>query len=610
MQGFSLCRSAAMRRPLVHGVLATALACWAGAGTCFSADPLSLRFDLSSLTYASGTQYAPIYNAGASSLSGSNIFVSFQAGTFSATIGGTASLSASGNTWTYTTASSTTTYNSIMSQAFSAQQLQDSGFQIGTISAGRIIFAYGADSYGYGASGTASVAPPGTPLAPGSTRYSVIEMNYNAGNGVDLTNIDQFGGALQITARDSANALVASTGNTKSTQQFMTDMVSIAGGTASPLVVMSGTQVASVTGPSVWNGSPAVTSAAYGDLQQYIGTVASGTGSAALKSPTLTNIIDTAYPGGLGSIAFLTSSTAGNSLVTGSNYQVGYSFTPTVTPSGSLASISFTGSVSILSQSTPASGPIAHTYGGLTFSIASGTSMDSYLASGGPTSFTTIVLSGTGWTQFSQDFANQTGNPSDNAAYAAPLNGVISGSNSPLNSEYGQVIQKVMGDFQEAVTAGLYGNTMSGSYTYFQNNSTSPVTGSGTFGELPSAIWWQNPQLAYSNTNSLAKNLFANEVFPNTFVTGTGGFSASGGGVYGAPYDDRFGNVIDPALTQWRNTFALPTDGGSLTVMFFEGIPVPEPSGVTVVAIACAAVGVSCRRRRASGCGSRGDHGR
>ncbi len=582
-------------RRIAAVVLAITFVSWAAVGR--PADPLNLKFDFSNLTYAPGP-YVSLYNGGASSLSGSNIFVSFQAGTFSGTIGGTASLSLSSGTWTYTTTSSTTTYTSIMSQSFSAQELQDNGFQLGSIGAGRIIFSYGTNAYGYGASGTASVSPPGTPLSSGSTRYSVAEINYNAGNGVDLTNIDQFGGALQITARNSSNVIVASTGNTKSSQQFMTDMVNIAGGTTSPLVVMSGSQVASVTGPSVWNGAPSVTAAAYGDLQQYIGTVASGSGSTALKSPTLTNIIDNGFPGGLGAIAFLTSSTAGNSLTTGSNYQLGYSFTPTVTPSGTLASVSFTGSVSVLSQATPASGPVAHTYNGLTFTIASGSSMDSYLASGGPTSFTNIALSGSGWTQFSQDFANViSGTPGANATYAAPLPAIVGGSNSSNNAEYGQVIQKVMGDFQEAVTAGLYGNTMSGSYSYFQNNLTTPVSGTGTIGELTSAIWWQNPQFAYSNTDPLAKNLFANEVFPNTFVTGTGGFSASGGGVYGAPYDDRFGSLIDPALSQWKNTFPLPTDGGSLTINFFEGVPVPEPSAVALFAVPAATLGGLAWRR-------------
>jgi hypothetical protein len=427
----------------------------------------------------------------------------------------------------------------------------------------------------------------------------VIEVNYGAGggNGVDLTNIDQFGGSLQMTARNSSSAVTHATGNSRSSQEMMTRLVAVAGGTGSTLVVNSASQVASVTGLA-FSG----TSSAYGNLQQYLGTVWNGSGTSTLQSPLLTNILDDAYPGGLGATGWTSGSTTGTTtpiVSPNTTYNVGYYFNPTITATTVNAAtyhgVTFSGSVTIVSATT--TGPVLKTYTGLTINVLTGTDgsqMNAYLNSGGPTSDTNIQLTGTGWADFYSDFYL----PNNNSSAAPDITLVNTGSNSALNIPYGQVVQKVIGDFQEAVVSGLYGNIMSGTYAYYENNL--PVAVSGTaaaVGELRSSLWWQNPSLAYSNTDTSAKNLYSNEVFPNSFVTGTGGFSAAYGGVYGAPFDDRYGNVIyEP---QFGNTFALPTDGGSLTVKFLEGVPVPEPSGVALLTVMGAtASGMAWRRRQ------------
>ena len=550
---------------------------------CHAQQPVTLNFDTSALTYSSDPQYVSLYNGGASSLTGSNVYVSIQGGAgFSATIG-TGSLSFASGTWSYTTTSSTSQYASTMSQAFSVADLQATPLQLVSATASRFIFSYGTNTYGY--AGSSSVPPPGTPLSPGNARYSLIEVNYGGGNGVDLTNIDQFGGSLQMTARNSSNAVTNATGNSRSSQEMMTRLVAVAGGTGSTLVVNSASQVASVTGLA-FSG----TSNAFGNLQQYLGTVWNGSGASTLKSPLLTNILDDAYPGGLGATGWTSAATTGTTtpiVLSSTTYNVGYYFTPTITATtvnaATYQGVTFSGSVTIVSATT--TGPVLKTYTGLTINVLTGTDgsqMNAYLNSGGPTSDTNIQLTGTGWADFNQDFYL----PGNNSSAAPDMTLVNTGSTSALNTPYGQVVQQVIGDFQEAVVSGMYGNTMSGTYAYYQNNVPTAVTGTAAaVGELSSSLWWQNPSLAYSNTDTSAKNLYSNEVFPNSFVTGTGGFSAAYGGV---KYEPQFGN-----------TFALPTDGGSLTVKFFEGVPVPEPSGVALLTVMGAtASGMAWRRRQ------------
>lgn len=586
------------KRGLLGAAFACVIVCAAAmpAGrVCHAQLPVTLNFDTSALTYSSDPQYVSLYNGGASSLTGSNVYVSFQGDGFSATIG-TDSLSFASGTWSYTTASSTSQYASTMSQAFSVADLQATPLQLVSATASRFIFSYGTNAYGY--AGSSSVPPPGTPLSPGSARYSLIEVNYRAGaNGVDLTNIDQFGGSLQMTARNSSNAVTNATGNSRSSQEMMTKLSAVAGGTGSTLVVNSGGQVASVSGLS-FSG----TSNAYGNLQQYLGTVWNGSGASTLKSPLLTNILDDAYPGGQGAISWTSAATTGTTtpiVSPNTNYSFGYYFNPTITATtvnaATYQGVTFSGSVTITSVTT--TGPVLKTYNGLTINVLTGTDgsqMNAYLNSGGPTGDTNIQLTGTGWDDFNQDFYL----PVNNSSAAPDMTLVNTGTTSAQNIPYGQVVQQVIGDFQEAVVSGLYGNTMSGTYAFYQNNLPTAMTGTAAaVGELSSALWWQNPSLAYSNTDNFAKNLYSNEVFPNSFVTGTGGFSAAYGGVYGAPFDDRYGNLhYEP---QFKNTFTLPTDGGSLTVKFYEGVPVPEPSGVALLTVMGAtASGMAWRRRQ------------
>lgn len=555
-------------------------------GQAAGQQPVAINFDLSALNYSSDPSYVPISTL---SSSGSNVFVSFLgASGFSATIG-SGSLTKSGTTWTYATGSGTTSTTSVLSPSFPVSFLQSN--QLSLIQAsGRVYFSYGADSYGNG-------SPPGTPLPSGGTRYSFVEINYNDGNGLDATNIDQFGGSLKITARNAASQSTATVGNSLSTQEMMTTLTQVTGGTGSSVVVMSGTQVSSVSGVQFAGTSPV-----YGNLQSYLNAVWTGTGSSALKQPTLTNIIDSAYPGGLGAAGWTSSAspasgTASYNVSANTNYNVGYYFQPTIVPSGSYASVTFSGSVTITSATS--NNPILKTYDGLTISIASsstagtaGAGMNSYLNSGGPTDDTMITLTGTGWTSFNQDFFLPNNNSS-----AAPNSDLINtGSFTSQNVSYGQVVQKVLGDFQEGVTAGMYGNTMSGTYTYYQNNRPTGVTGTAAaYGELSSALWFQNPSLAYSNTDATSMNLYAKQIFPNTFVSSPSG-TAMFGGVYGAPFDDRYNsNLSEPWL---KNTIPIPTDGGSLTFQFYEAAPVPEPSSIILVISGSALGGFAWRRRR------------
>lgn len=568
--------------------------------------PVRLDFDTTSFATSGNTPASGVtpWNGGVTMLSDSNVFVSFLGGNQLTVTVGSGTLTGGNGNWTYVLAGSTNTYSSTMSQGFSIAQLKSGPAFLAYADSSRMYISYGTNSY----------SQSNQPAFTDSTRYSYVELNYKTGgNGVDLSNIEQFGGSIGLKSLTSSSTVTYETGNTLSTQQLLSTLVQTAGGTAAgPTWVPTGPggTIVRVTGPSNVANVPSP----FTDFQPYLANVfAAGAGD--LQSPTMTLMRDPYTPqttagarsdtavGALnwsGAIGFMSSSTA-TGVVSGTTYNTGYFFTPTVTQnvtsSGTFYGLQFTGSVSV-SVPTAFSGTTTPTkwYDGLTINVSTGTdgaAINSFLQSGGPTAVTNITLSGTGWAQYSADFS--LGSGTANAAAGAPTAAVAGGANSSTSPEYGQVVQKVLGDFQEGLNAGLYANTASGSYTYYLfSNGVSPLSATGTVGVLPSSVWYQNPQFAYQNTGTGAQNTFGAVIWNNSYqVTSSG--SIAYGGVYGSPYDDRFGS---PYTGEFGNTFAL-NPGGSLLVTLNEAIvAVPEPSTVALVAVAGAALGGTAWRRR------------
>lgn len=591
------------------GVIAAALC---GATEAFGqGSPVRLDFDTNSFATSGNTPASGVtpWNGGVTTLSDSNVFVSFLGGNQLTVTVGSGTLTGGNGSWTYVHAGGTDTYTSTMSQSFS----------IAALKTGTAFLAYADSSRMYISYGTNAYNQSNQPASTDSSRYSYVELNYKpGGNGVDLSNIEQFGGSIGLKSLTSGNVVTYETGNSLTTQQLLSTLVQTAGGTAAGSTWVPtgpGGTIVRVTGPS----NVANVLSPFTNFQPYLANVHAA-GPSDLQSPTMTLMRDPYSPqptagarsgtavGALnwsGGIGF-TSSTTAIGIVSGSNYNTGYFFTPTVTQnvtsSGTFYGLQFTGSVSVVtSTASAATTTPTKWYTGLTINVSTGTdggAINSFLQSGGPTAATNIKLSGAGWAEYSTDFC--LGSGTANAAAGAPTAAVAGGANSPTSPEYGQVVQKVLGDFQEGLSAGLYANAASGSYTYYLIGSgVSPLSTTGTVGVLPSSVWYQNPQFAYQNTGTGGQNTFGAVIWNNSYqVTPSG--SIGYGGVYGSPYDDRFGSPYDGTF---GNTFTM-NSGGSLLVTLNESIvAVPEPSTVTLVAVASATLGGTAwrwRRRRAA----------
>jgi len=568
---------------------------------------LPLYFDTSHLTLATGTQYVTLNNGTATgSLTPNDVYVTFQgaSGTVAAVYQGVSgTLSWTNQDFSWITSNTTKNYTSIMSQSFSVGGLQNQMMTVQNLGASRVTFSYGQFVNDFTNPSNVAALTNSSPI-----RFTYTEPNYTVSsgtvtaNGWDLTNIDQYGGSLQLTSWQGVSgsgAINLQTKATRSTQEMMSRLVTLAGGTASNPVVMSGSGVSRVIGPTD------LTTTEFGNMQAYMGAV--GTGSSGLASPRLTNLlIDNGALQGPGSQQYSTTASPSAGLSGNTTYNLSYYFTPvvsstTLSTSGTGYNVVFSGSVVAANNS---SGAVSATYSDLTVTVSSGTdgsAMNAFLNTGNASGGTIITLGGgtaNAWATLATDFGTGVG----------PTAAVIAGSTSSIGADYGWAAQRVMGDFQEGVMAGLYGNQQSGTYTYYTTGSTGlAVANSGTaaIGSLRSADWFQNPQFAYTGTAPGSVNTFAREVFLNSSIATNSGTILTGGGVYGAQYDDRFSSNFQ--FPEYVNTipgseFAPTTTPGSITVTFLEAAAVPEPSAVALVVTAAATCGgVAWRRRRRRG---------
>ena len=559
------------------------------------AQALTVNFDTQYLgTFA--TPGAGSYGVWSNNMtvSDTNINVSFEwsaSGNFSAMINGQMLTSTpSSQSWTYGNA----TYSSLMSPSFTVNQLnQGGGFSISALNGQNMYIEYGTNTLNGTVAGT---APPAAspPVGASTVRYTDLEGTFVMGgsnNNFDITYINNIGAATHLKYVNGATA------NSIGCTNFTSQILPLAAQTLPSAFVASSP---SSSGPQPLQGTtPTSTyvSGAYGgssiasvgltntaDLG-FFGTYPSVIANAVtgnMSSPLLTNVAGGSSPTlpqliGNGAI--------GSNNGAGTKYLFSNSFTPSFTLAGdgsyqiTLAGV-ITGVNSIDNSIT--------TYGNatsqLTITVAGGNqSFYGYLSNGNVNSGN-VTLGGNAaaWQQFSQDFYNsgvngQGGGPGSQAAPNLTIAGGGMTNNSP---DYGQMVQFALGDLQELMMIGCFGNTNNGTGAF----SSTPI------GEIPSYDIFQDKIYAYASTsNGTGYNSFGKYLWENSENTTNG--NGTIGAVYCNPYDDRFSNGVG---------MNLDSNGGTLTIQLMEVGSVPEPSAVALLTVAAATIGIFARRRHSA----------
>lgn len=594
--------------------------------------PLTLVFGTNHLgTYQSVSE--PTYGVWSNGLivSDTNIYVSFQwsnagpggtlpsSGTttnFSAVIGNSGTLewkgasSTSGTQWAggnwYFTdvTGTTTTYQSGMSQGFTVAEMNaGAGTKIQTLYGNNMFIEYGQN--------TISENPP--PTSSTQARYTDVEWTFVTGssfNNLDLTTINNAGAALNV--RYIGTSSTSSVGFTAYTEEVLPTLgglnpsqVFAAGTPAGALSTGSSPYIASVPqGGSI----PAGTSF-YATYPAYIASVLTGT----LGSPLLTN-----QPGGSSPTAAAFQQAQGfTSATTGTvAQQVAMFFRPTFTAVNSVYDITLTGSIASTTPSGTTTWYGTGTSGALTINVSNAVGgvpavgFYGYLANGNVNNSVVTLgggintgsgTSGGGWQQFSTDFwqgGGIYGGTGNQGGPSPELFTSLSTSGTTDSAYYGQIVQRALGDLQELLMIGAFGNETQ------VNLPAVPLAGAsvdqpgfqayvGPLGGAPSQNVWSAKANAYLNTSSgTGYNTSGEWVWTNSESVING--IASTGAIYSNPYDDRF--------TQYAAATVINMDssGGTLTIDLREIAVIPEPSALALLSVAGATLGGLgwLRRRR------------
>jgi len=474
--------------------------------------------------------------------------------------------------------------NSVMSPAYTIANMNAGGGAKANLVLGNNLYIeYGQNTIGN--------APPPNTQTP-TTRFATVEFTYKQNestNNLDFTAINNIGAAVRATYVGTSGT--SSIGFTNYTSELLPTLgaavtpTNLASASSPSGAVQNdgGNYVASVlsTAQPPSGGQTNTNTAFLAGYPAYIASVLSGT-VATVKSPLMTN-----QPGGLNPtpadlvVAPGFQGPVRTGSAPGNTWQVASFFTPTFTSSVSdtTYSITFTGSITAVQPGYTGTTDQFRTYGTgaapLTITIDSGSSFYGYLANGN-VNMATVTLSGSDWTTFSTDFY-QGGY--GNGSQAAPNIIIAGGATSNDSIDYGQIVQKAIGDLQEMMMIGVYGNT---SEVLFSGSSV-------ILGSLPSQNVWSDKAYAYVNTGSTGFNPIGEYIWQNSSYTDSSGLSTMGA-VYSNPYDDRFQNGV---------SIGMDSLGGTLTIDLREIAPVPEPTALALVAAAGATLGgVAWRRRR------------
>lgn len=614
----------------IVGSLATPAAlAQSGTGT-----PLILNFNTASLgTFptVSGSTYGVWSNG--QTVSDSNVYVSFafSAANLSSSVTGTNFYAVIGGTslrWSGTVSSGTwgaqagggwyfndvLSGTGVMSPAFSVAQMNaGGGAEIYQLRGQNIYIEYGQNTIGSGTSNWAYVqssgsntnAPPPSTVNP-LTRFTDVEMTYVQGglgggnNNADLTAINNIGSALGLiyTAPTNAQSKVTYTGYTQDLLPHLQTLTS-----TSNLVVattQSGTPNSGGTGTLIagilsaaqtGTGATTISNGNFlASYPAYIQNVLTGT----LGSPLLTNQPGGPSPSWKGlqhAQGFTGPGTNGSGTA---SQQVAMFFRPTFTPANQTYDLTLTGSIAATLGSgsgAPTTWYGTGTAGALTINVSnifSGTANQGfygYLANGNVNN-SVVTLGGNtgtsgGWLEFSNAFWQGGANNGLSGSQGGPnpdlINGALSTSGTTDSTYYGQIVQRALGDLQELLMVGAFGNPSVVTLTGTDYSFTGPL------GNAPSQNVWSEKSNAYFNlTGTAGFNPLGKYLWENSQNVSTSGTSA--GAVYSNPYDDRFSN-------SGAVTLPLGNYGGTLTIDLREISAVPEPSAVALLSVAGATLG-------------------
>lgn len=377
-------------------------------------------------------------------------------------------------------------------------------------------------------------------LSSATPRYSIFEISYDGTKGgADITNISQYGGSITLAflKSESVQSQVGNTLDTTGTFNALAGASGFSGSTSTSAVyVDSNGLFIRVVGTNVFPNGAEQTP--YPTFNAYLQSLFTSYGSGSVVQE-LTNLAPGQKPGGTGSVGYQSAKTATN-VSPSTTYNLDYHFTAVVTqvtspdlannnPNGSY-SVELSGYVNATLAGSHPGDIQSYQYKNLSINIAADDLANENL--------------------FMTNFIYQA------ATAGAGIN-VTSGGWDALNNDFGTanvnaaVLQKAAGDFAEGMTCGFPG-------------STTPSTSSPgkELGNLTSYEWWLNPLLAYAPAQPANPfySAYGNVVSANS--GGINGITFSRGGVYGSPYDDRFGlNLISPNADTDEMRITLLADG-------------------------------------------------
>lgn len=389
-------------------------------------------------------------------------------------------------------------------------------------------------------------------LDPSTPRYSIFEISYDGtSGGADITNISQFGASISMEFKDSSGTVQTKVGNSLSTTDTFNALAkasSFSGSKSTSAIVLdSNGEFVRAIGTNVFPNGTVQTP--FPTFNAYLQSLYATYGSKSVVVD-LTNLAPGASPGGIGAAGFPSSTNAinvtksipkkGKTPAVPMIYNLDYHFTAIVTqvtapdpsnndPYGTY-SVELKGYVNA-TCTDEATEPIkSYKYDNLSIKISADKLASNelymtnfiYMAS---TTGAGINLESSGWDALNTDFGSAT--------------------------VQGALLQKAAGDFAEGITCGFPGS--------ITPSTSTPGT---NLGDLSSYEWWKNPQLAYlkAQPKNAYYSLYGNAVYANS--GGINGVTFTVGGVYGSPYDDRFGlNLISPDANTTDMVISLLADG-------------------------------------------------
>lgn len=380
-------------------------------------------------------------------------------------------------------------------------------------------------------------------LSKSTPRYSIFEISYNgATGGADITNISQYGGSIKLEFLNGKTIQNYVANSIDTTTMFQA--LSKASGNSTQCVYLDAAgKFTRVIGTNLFpNGSEQNPYPSYNTYLEFLFNTHGANNSSLC---TLTNLAPGQPEGGTGSFGFVAVKDTGpkknetGRVTKGQTYNLDYHFKAFITqglkagstgaPNGTY-SIELKGHVNATIAGGKVSDKQSHKYDDLSITIAADDIANNELYM---TNFiyqatntgTGISVDFSGWSDVDNDFG------SANVLAALKL--------------------KAAGDFAEGMTCGFVGSA-----------TTSTSDASKTLGELSSYEWWKNPDLAYApaQTTDSYYSAYGNAVSANS--DGKNGHKFSRGGVYGSPYDDRFGlNLISPDANTTEIKISLLKDG-------------------------------------------------